>query len=160
MSNLSLKIFLVDFGTTKAMQYLSDTFVFDICCDIREKFNYGDGGLDHGLLFKEQGVWLNPKKMLGHYDFKYNDILEFRKKHRILKVKTLDGSIKAILVDESQPVNLIVEVVCQRIGNVLSYAGITNSDEYSFQREEKAEPEVKGKKKTKAENDAGKFQFK
>lgn len=97
---------------------MSDMYIHDICQDIREKYNYGEGGLDHGLLFKEQGVWLNPKKMLGHYDLKYADILEFRKKHRVLKVKTLDLSIKAILVDESQPVSILVDVVCQRIGSI------------------------------------------
>jgi talin len=97
MSLLSLKIYLTDFENVKATQYMSDMYVYDICCDIREKYNYGDGGLDHGLLFKDMGIWLNPKKMLGHYDLKSNDILEFRKKHRILKVKTLDGSIKGIL---------------------------------------------------------------
>lgn len=91
-------------------------FVQDICADIREKYNYGQGGLDHGLLFQQQNIWLNPRNMLGHYDLKYGDVLDFRKKHRILKVKTLDDSIKAILVDDSQPMSSMVQVVCQRIG--------------------------------------------
>ena len=91
-------------------------FVQDICADIREKYNYGDGGLDHGLLFVQESIWLNPRNMLGHYDINYGHILEFRKKHRVLKVKTLDDSMKAILVDDSQPVSSIVHVVCQRIG--------------------------------------------
>lgn len=91
----------------------------DVCQDIRDKFNYGEGGLDHGLLFKDLGIWLNPQKMLGHYDLKYQSLLEFRKKHRVLKVRTLDGSVKAILIDESQPVSLIVSAVCQRIGIML-----------------------------------------
>lgn len=91
-------------------------YITDICKDIRQKFNYGEGGLDHGLLFKEQGIWLASNKMLGHYDLKYGDTLDFRKKHRVLKVKTLDESIKNILVDESTAVKSITEVICNKIG--------------------------------------------
>lgn len=91
-------------------------YIIDVCKDIRAKFNYGEGGLDHGLLFKEQGIWLTSNKMLGHYDLKFGDVIEFKKKHRILKVKTLDGSIKSILVDESMPIKTIVEAICLRIG--------------------------------------------
>jgi talin len=96
-----------------------DIYVIDVCKDIRSKFNYGEGGLDHGLLFKDHGIWLAPNKMLGHYDLKYGDVLEFKKKHRILKVKTLDGNIKNILVDDSTAIKAIVDVVCMRIGNLL-----------------------------------------
>lgn len=101
-------------------------YIIDVCKDIRAKFNYGEGGLDHGLLFKSQGLWLAQNKMLGHYDLKFGDVLEFRKKHRILKVKTLDGNIKNILFDESITVKAIVEVICQRIGEcVLQFAPLT-----------------------------------
>ena len=140
-----------------------DVYIHDICIDIRDRFSYGEGGLDHGLLFKEQGVWLNPKKMLGHYDLKYNDTLEFRKKHRVLKVKTLDGSIKAILVDESQPVSIIVDVVCQRIGNLhthlIALIGLANADEYSFKRDVDISKDKDDKKKKRqtvvVQSDAG-----
>jgi talin len=115
-------------------------FVADIIRDIRAKHNYGEGGLDHGLLFKEQGLWLSPNKMLGHYDFKFGDVLEFRKKHRILKVKTLDANVKNILVDESTSIKSIVEVICQRIG-------LANPEEYSLMKEEKEEVNPKKEKK-------------
>ena len=100
-------------------------YIIDICKDIRSKFNYGEGGLDHGLLFKAQGLWLAPNKMLGHYDLKFGDVLEFRKKHRILKVKTLDGNVKNILVDESTTVKAITEVIGQRIGWFLLKVALT-----------------------------------
>lgn len=96
-------------------------YVADIMKDIRAKHNYGDGGMDHGLLFKEQGIWLSPNKMLGHYDLKFGDVLEFRKKHRILKVKTLDDNVKNILVDESTNIKAIVEAICTRIGIIILY---------------------------------------
>ena len=117
-------------------------FVTDIIKDVRAKHNYGEGGLDHGLLFKDQGLWLSANKMLGHYDLKFGDVLEFRKKHRILKVKTLDSNVKNILVDESINIRLIVEVICQRIG-------LANPEEYSLMKDEREEPAKKEKEKEK-----------
>jgi talin len=114
-------------------------YISDICKDLREKFNYGEGGLDHGLLYVEQGLWLSPIKMLGHYDLKFADTLEFRKKHRILKVKTLDNSIKNVLIDDSANVKSIVDVICARIG-------IANSEEYSLMRDEIPEQNTKKEK--------------
>ncbi|KAI8851508.1 hypothetical protein BC829DRAFT_488095 [Chytridium lagenaria] len=73
----------------------------------------------------DTGKWLASAKVLDFYDLKSGDHLEFKKKHRALKVKTLDDSVKQILVDESQPVSVIVKVVCDRIG-------LQNPDEYSF----------------------------
>ena len=96
-------------------------YINDICKDIRAKFNYGDGGLDHGLLLESQGIWLASNKMLGHYDLNFGDVLQFRKKHRILKFKTLDGNKKNVLFDESITVKAIVEVISQRIGRFLDF---------------------------------------
>ena len=121
---------------------MSDIYVQDMCQDIREKFNYGEGGLDHGLLLREENQWLANNKILDHYDLKYGDTLEFRKRHRVLKVKTLDDCIKAILIDESQPIRKIVLTVCERIG-------IANAEEYSFTREVNEDLSSKKDKKKK-----------
>jgi talin len=107
----------VDLGTVKTAQFPNDMYIIDVQKEIRAKFNYGDGGIDHGLLIKDIGIWLHPNKMLGHYDLKFGDVLEFKKKHRILKVKGLDGSVKSILVDESGSIKNVVEMICQKIGN-------------------------------------------
>ncbi|KAJ3320641.1 Talin-1 [Boothiomyces sp. JEL0866] len=145
--SVSLKIYLVDLGSVKTCQYSNDMYIIDICKDIRQKFNYGEGGLDHGLLFKEQGIWLTPNKMLGHYDLKYGDTLDFRKKHRVLKVKTLDESIKNILVDESTTVKSITEVICNKIG-------LANPEEYSLMREEQHDANPKKEKEKKKGKEA------
>jgi hypothetical protein len=34
-------------------------YILDVCKDVRSRYNYGDGGLDHGLLFKAQGIFLD-----------------------------------------------------------------------------------------------------
>ena len=46
------------------------------------------------------------------------DMLEYRKKQRPLRVRTLDGSIKTLLVDDSQTVAELTRVVCVRIGKL------------------------------------------
>ena len=44
------------------------------------------------------------------------DILEYRKKQRPLRVRTLDGTVKTILVDDSQNVFDLTKAICARIG--------------------------------------------
>ncbi|KAJ3073819.1 Talin-1 [Podochytrium sp. JEL0797] len=128
----SLKIHCVDQGTTKTMQFSGATFIHDMLLEIRTKFssdsNNGNStplGLDHGLFWPDTGKWLKPAKVLDYYDVKTGDLFEVKKKHAQLKVKTLDGSVKTVLVDESLEVAKLVGLVCERIG-------IHNPEEYSF----------------------------
>lgn len=44
------------------------------------------------------------------------DLLEYRKKMRTLKVHMLDGTLKTLLVDDSQPVANLMVVICTKIG--------------------------------------------
>lgn len=53
------------------------------------------------------------------------DPLEYRRKMRLLKVRMLDGSVKSIMVDDSQVVSNLMVLICTKIG-------ITNHDEYSL----------------------------
>ncbi|KAJ3159120.1 Talin-1 [Geranomyces michiganensis] len=128
MSHLSLKITVVGIGLTKTMQFSGDMSVHEVCREIREKFGDAAGGADHGLMWPETGKWLQPSKILDFYDMNSGDSLEYRKKHRALRVRTMDSSVKAILVDESLPVQQLVEIICERIG-------IQNPEEYSIIRE-------------------------
>ena len=43
-------------------------------------------------------------------------MLQYRKKLRPLRVRTLDSSIKTLLVDDSQTVAELTRTVCARIG--------------------------------------------
>ncbi|KAJ3037472.1 Talin-1, partial [Rhizophlyctis rosea] len=130
MSHLSLKITLVDQGLTKTMQFTGDMSVHEVCREIRDKFGDGSGG-DHGLLWPEEGKWLMPAKVLDYYDLKSGDALEYRKKHRMLRVKLMDESIKAVLIDDSAPISQLVEIICEKIG-------IHNPEEYSVMPENPA----------------------
>ena len=51
--------------------------------------------------------------------------MEYRRKMRIFKFKTLDNAVKSIMVDDSQMVSNLMVLICTRIG-------ITNHEEYSL----------------------------
>lgn len=78
---------------------------------------------------KKQGVWLDSGRNLGYYFLRNHDVLEYRRKLRTLRVRMLDGAVKTILVDDSQPVSQLMVVICTKIG-------ITNHEEYGLVREE------------------------
>ena len=59
-------------------------------------------------------------RTLEYYDLKSGDMLQYRKKLRPLRVRTLDGSVKTLLVDDSQTVAELIKAVCARIGTTLS----------------------------------------
>ncbi|RKO94095.1 talin 1 [Blyttiomyces helicus] len=141
MSHLSLKITVVESGLTKTIQFSGDMSVHEVCREIRERFGLGSGGSDHGLVWPETGKWLIPSKVLDFYDLKSGDAFEYRKKHRTLKVKTMDESIKKVMIDESQVISSLVGVICEKIG-------ITNPEEYSIMPEVPPEKAGAGKEAT------------
>ena len=53
------------------------------------------------------------------------DMLEYRKKQRPLRVRTLDGSVKTLLVDDSQTVAELTRAVCVRIGRPSTHDWLT-----------------------------------
>ena len=96
--------------------------------DVQERVGSQAGGSDHGLYFPAQAKWLTNTKTLEFYDLKTGDLLEFKKKHRPLKVRMMDNSLKTVLIDESLSITQLVDAVCRKIG-------ISNPEEYSFCRE-------------------------
>lgn len=59
------------------------------------------------------------------FDLTTQDALEYRRKMRLLKVRMLDGTVKSLMVDDSQVVANLMVLICTKIG-------ITNHDEYSL----------------------------
>ncbi|VVC41903.1 FERM conserved site,Vinculin/alpha-catenin,PH domain-like,IRS-type PTB domain,Talin, central,Ubiquitin- [Cinara cedri] len=143
MATLSLRILIVEQDVTKTMQFDPTISVYNACQLIREKIS--DTNLDqpknYGLFLVDEdikkGVWLEPGRNLEYYILRNGDLLEYRKKLRTLKVHMLDGTLKTLLVDDSQPVANLMVVICTKIG-------ITNHDEYSLVREN-LEEEVENK---------------
>lgn len=98
---------------------------------------------NYGLFLSDEdpkkGVWLEAGRNLDYYILRNGDLLEYKKKLRTLKVRLLDGSLKTLLVDDSQSVSNVMVVICTKIG-------ITNHDEYSLVRDSynEAEENIKG----------------
>ncbi|XP_035914111.1 talin-2 isoform X3 [Anopheles stephensi] len=135
MSTLSLRISLEGGRVTKTIQFDPSTTVFDACRIIKDKFAEAVQGQaqEFGLFLADddtrQGVWLEPARNLGYYMLHNHDVLEYRQKHRTLRVRMLDGAVKTILVDDSLPVSQLMVVICTKIG-------ITNHEEYGLVRED------------------------
>ncbi|CAH1788698.1 unnamed protein product [Owenia fusiformis] len=128
---LSLKVGIVAAGITKTMQFEASMIVYDACRIIRERIMEANEGnaTDFGLFLADEdpkkGVWLEPGRTLEYYLLRSGDLLEYKKKHRILRVRTLDGIVKTLQVDDSFTVSQLMVPICTRLG-------ITNHDEYSL----------------------------
>ncbi|GBM91680.1 Talin-2, partial [Araneus ventricosus] len=87
---------------------------------------------NYGLFLADEdpkkGVWLEPGRSLEYYLLRNGDLLEYKRKMRTLRVRMLDGTVKTVLVDDSQVVANLMVVICTKIG-------ITNHDEFSLIRE-------------------------
>ena len=44
------------------------------------------------------------------------DLLEYKKKQRVLRVKTMDDSVKTMYVDDSLPVAQLMVTICSKMG--------------------------------------------
>src|SRR3989338_10154758 len=132
---LNLKVTLVETGKTAVMKFMGFMSVAEAGVEIFEKTK--TGGPDHGIFLvsscagiagQKTWMWLNPMKTLNSYDLKNGDQLLWKKKNRPIKVCLLDGSVKAILLDESLPIHQLVE----RIGEAIN---LTNPEEFSLKVE-------------------------
>ncbi|VDN06084.1 unnamed protein product [Thelazia callipaeda] len=117
----------------KAMQFESTTLVFDACKIIREKVSGNNiNPKEYGMFRLEEDptkcAWMENGRTLEYYLVRSGDTVEYKKKIRPLKVRMLDGAVKTVMVDESQPVGEIMVVVCSKIG-------ISNHEEYSMVRQ-------------------------
>ncbi|EGC38365.1 actin binding protein [Dictyostelium purpureum] len=132
--SLTLKIQIVRDKQVKAMKFSPTQTVAEVCAQVREKINETSGD-DHGLFQpgiegKRPSRWLKMEKTLQFYDLKINDELDYKKKHRPLKVRLMDETVKTLLVDDSLTVAEILEIIGKRIG-------IKNYEEFSLQNETK-----------------------
>ena len=75
-----------------------------------------ENGLFKPVKDSTRGCWLNQDRTLEYYDLNSGDMLQYKKKIRPLRVRTLDDSVKTLLVDDSQTVAELIKAVCARIG--------------------------------------------
>lgn len=93
--------------------------VYELCQAIKDRIGEQAGGSDHGIYHPGQGLWLQNSKILEYYEIKSGDLLEFKKRHRPFKVRTLDGALKTIIIDETLAIQHLVEIVCDKWGILL-----------------------------------------
>ncbi|CAI2321160.1 unnamed protein product [Caenorhabditis sp. 36 PRJEB53466] len=134
MGVLSLTVSSAEKGVKKTMQFEPSTLVYDAAKLIRDKFNMTDvNHNDYGLFRVEDDptkcAWMEGGRTLEYYLVRNKDEIEYKKKIRLLKVRMLDGAVKTISVDESQPVSQLMLTICNKIG-------ISNYEEYSLVRDD------------------------
>ncbi|XP_043217689.1 talin-2-like isoform X2 [Amphibalanus amphitrite] len=136
---LTLRVRIEDRNVVKAMKFEPNTAVLDACRMIRERLadttdisNHKDFGLFFWDEETKKGFWLEPGRTLEYYLLKSEDVIEYRKKLRPLRVRMLDGTVKTMLVDDSQIVSNLMVTICTKIG-------IINHEEYSLIREKEEE---------------------
>jgi len=133
---LQLRVLIVSTGQTKAMRFNQNMSISEMLQEIREKTN--EGGRDHGIMqpadptSKRPARWLKPQKTLQFYNLYTNDIVELRKKHRPIKVKLIDETVKTILVDDSLSVEEVVKVIGEKMD-------LRNPEEFSLAVERSVE---------------------
>ncbi|KAK3096284.1 hypothetical protein FSP39_025308 [Pinctada imbricata] len=131
MATLSLKISVVGNNVVKTMQFEPSTLVYDACRIIRDRIVETNPGnpQEYGLFLADEdpkkGVWLEPGRSLDYYLLRNGDLLEYKKKLRILQIKMLDGSAKKLQVDDSHTVGQLMVTICTKMG-------IANHEEYSL----------------------------
>lgn len=79
------------------------------------------GGSDHGLFWPTHSKWLAKNRTIDYFDLKGGDTLEYKKKHRLLRVFLMDNTVKTILIDESLSVAELNGQVCEKIGEWESF---------------------------------------
>ncbi|CAB3407941.1 unnamed protein product [Caenorhabditis bovis] len=134
MGVLSLNVVSSEKGIKKTMQFEPSMLVFDASKLIREKFGMHETDPNEYGLFRivddpSKCVWMENGRKLEYYLVRNGDSIEYKKKMRYLKVRMLDGAVKTISVDESQPVSQLMLTICNKIG-------ISNYEEYSLVRDD------------------------
>uniref|UniRef100_A0AC35TN27 FERM domain-containing protein n=1 Tax=Rhabditophanes sp. KR3021 TaxID=114890 RepID=A0AC35TN27_9BILA len=138
MGHLSLQINSPECGKSSIMNFDPTMTINHVCRLIRDKFfrevtnGFSDNGSDYGLFRVESDktkcVWMEGSKTLEHYLIRNQDVLEYKNKMRQIKIRTLDGTVKTAIVDESQTIAELMMPICNKIG-------ISNHEEYSLTKD-------------------------
>lgn len=62
------------------------------------------------------------------FHFLSQSVLEFKSKMRTLRVRMLDGTVKTVFIDDSQPVANLMVVICTKIGKQQSSATLQSNE--------------------------------
>eukprot|EP00731_Ephydatia_muelleri_P033356 Em0028g31a len=131
---LKIRIVTVNSDIIKTLEFDESMLVRDACAAIRERT--GRDSTDHdgqgeqfGLLRPDEnpskGIWLDMGRALEYYGLKSGDMLEYRNKVRHLDVRTMDGHLHTLSVDDSLTVAELTKLFAESIG-------LPKYEEFSF----------------------------
>jgi len=134
---ISLRVYFPQTDQFKVMRFSQDIPVRDVLADVLEKTEIG--GADHGMFQppiegRSKGRWFKENHTLKYYDLRTDTDVHYKKKHRNLKVKLMDETVKTVAIDDSAMVNEICQLVTSKLK-------INNPDEYSLRVEGRNENE-------------------
>jgi len=130
---ISIKIFIQKTGATKTLRLAGDMSCHEAIKEIQEKETGATSGRDHGLFLPpnketgKKGSWLDPNKSLRFYGIMTGVTLEYRKKHRPIRIRLRDDTTKTVVIDDS----LSVREICDNIGEKI---GLKSASEYGLRR--------------------------
>lgn len=104
------------------MRFGSEMSISEVLKEIRTKLDEVQGGKDHGLFLPKNeetgkaGKWLEKNKTLKYYSLQNNTVVEFKKKHRPLRIRLIDDTTKLVIIDDSKTVREISDSIGEKIG--------------------------------------------
>jgi talin len=130
---LTIKVELVKLDISKTFKCEPKDTIQDVISMVQRKVpdavpkgNEVYGMFEENADEPRKSKWLDNDRTLAFYGFEAGQtVLHYKDKFRYLKVKMLDGSVKTVLVDDSQMVGIVLETICDKVG-------ITNVEEYSL----------------------------
>eukprot|EP01123_Difflugia_compressa_P001391 TRINITY_DN115_c0_g2_i1.p1 TRINITY_DN115_c0_g2~~TRINITY_DN115_c0_g2_i1.p1 ORF type:complete len:1556 (-),score=395.56 TRINITY_DN115_c0_g2_i1:1402-6069(-) len=130
---ISIKVFIQKTGATKTLRLAGDLSCGESVKEIQDKEPGAAGGRDHGLFLPpnketgKKGAWLDPSKSLRFYGIVTGTTLEYKKKHRPIRIKLRDDTIKTVVIDDSLNVREISDMIGEKIG-------LKSASEYCLRR--------------------------
>eukprot|EP01125_Pyxidicula_operculata_P015301 TRINITY_DN5180_c0_g2_i1.p1 TRINITY_DN5180_c0_g2~~TRINITY_DN5180_c0_g2_i1.p1 ORF type:complete len:2513 (-),score=545.73 TRINITY_DN5180_c0_g2_i1:91-7629(-) len=115
MDTIELTINIV--GNTHKMRFPTDATLKDVLKGIAEKYNKDEP--DYGIFRPENNAkgrlaeWLVYGKPLNAYGFE-SEVLEYKKKWRVLKYRLIGDAVKAVMIDDASLVKDIIFRVADR----------------------------------------------
>jgi len=129
---ISIKVFRT--FATKTVRLPGDTSIHEAIKEVQEKEEAGAaGGRVHGLFLPpnketgQKGAWCDESKSLQFYGIVSGMTLEYKKKHRPLKIRLRDETSKTVIIDDSATVENIVAAIGGKIG-------MKSASEYGLRR--------------------------
>eukprot|EP01122_Echinamoeba_exundans_P008802 TRINITY_DN2994_c0_g1_i1.p1 TRINITY_DN2994_c0_g1~~TRINITY_DN2994_c0_g1_i1.p1 ORF type:complete len:1692 (+),score=432.74 TRINITY_DN2994_c0_g1_i1:91-5166(+) len=151
--SVSLKVKYPD-GSTKSFRMSPEKFVSDLIEEVRSKLKDESLSADLVGLFYPGSKGRSPRWLLPNRTLKFYGItssgaeLEYKKKHRIIKIQLMDDSFKSVLIDSSGSVKNIIQTIGEKLE-------LRSSEEYGVKLPESSDGQWLDPEKTLYDQEIG-----